>query len=177
MIKLKDVREDFEYPDAKVVEFQEKDLFIKQYLPAKDKYGLIQGVIFLLGVNEGPVYPLLSEVLFYTELVKAYTNINFDDYKEDFFKTYDILNISGLLELVIKNIPVEEYDEICELYEESVEEAKLYSKSMVSLIGTVVGLFKDGTIEKVGQEIENFDIGKHEAVVGILEKLGNEQHI
>ena len=177
MIEFKKFQENFEYPDAKVVEFEGEDLFIKQYLPMNKKYDIIQVTIFMIGLKEGKASPILSEVVFHNELVEAYTNINFESSKQEFFKTYDILNLSGLLELIISNIPVSEYEEICKLYEECLEEAKQHSRSFVSLIGAIVEAITDGSLQNIGQEINDFDVNKHEAVLGILKKLGDEQHI
>lgn len=174
-ISLKQLKEDFEYPDANVVDFNEAQLFVKQYLPAEQKYGLISGTIYLLGLEEGPFNPFLSEVVFENELVKAYSNVSFEDFNENVFKTHDILNISGLIDTVIKNIPVEEYEALCQLYEDAIEERIKYNHSSISLLMTASAVILE--FFKAGEEIENFDISKYEAVEGILKRLGEQKHI
>lgn len=177
MIEIKDFREDFEYPDAKVVDFEGKDLFIKQYLPAEKKYQFIDRMITVMGVNEQGFKPLLSDILFNVYIVESYSNIILtDEDHSDIFKTYDILNIKGAIDLVIKNIPLKEYQEVCHFYDETLKETIKYNQSFTSLLRTVI----DGVsnfMTDAGKEIEGFDPEKYEAVSGILKKLSDGKHI
>jgi len=176
MISLKNLKEDFEYPDAKVVEFEEEMLFVKQYLSAADKYGLIDRCLLSLRLHERPLNPVLSEILFEVELVRAYSNISFEEFRDGIFKEHDVLNLTGLIDLVIKNIPVEEYENVCEMYEQALAEAKEYHQSLVNLANSIISGLASLTVE-ANEELENFDVEKYEAVAGILKKLTDEKHI
>ena len=125
--------------------------FCQTIFTNRAKYGLIEGAIFLLGLNEGPLNPLLSEVVFEIELVKAYSSVSFEDFNEGVFKEYDILDKSGIIEAVIKNIPVQEYEEICRLYNETLKETMEYNKSLLALLTGIIGNLSN-SLKEVGED-------------------------
>ena len=177
MIEIKDFKEDFEYPDAKAVDFEGKDLFVKQYLPAEQKYQFIDRMITVMGVNEHSLKPLLSDILFNVYIVEFYSNIILaDEDHSEIFKTYDILNTKGIIDLVIENIPAKEYQEVCHFYDETLKETIKYNQSFACLLRNVIeGV--SSFMTDAEESIEGFDPEKYEAISGIIKKLSDEKHI
>ena len=175
MLTIKQLKEDFEYPDAVTVDFQNDLLFIKQYLPVEKKYIMIRSVIDLLKLDEEPYNPIMGEILFDLNLVEEYSNILFENEDHaDFFKTYDVLQCLGLIDIVIENIPKEEFDEIKRLYEEYLQMNLDYNKTISAAIPKALS----SLLESPGvDDLENIDMSKYENVLGLLGKLGEKGHI
>jgi len=165
MLEFKDLMENFEYPDAKVIEYKGKDIFIKQYLPASEKHGLIYICIMSLDLDNKPFNPLIAEILFDTKIVEYYSNIIFDD-NADMFKTYDILQVEKIIDLVIENIPKEEYEEMQRLYEARIERTINYNSSLNNILNNLMSGLNIDT-----SEIENFDPEKYKGIIEDIKKL------
>ncbi len=177
MITIKQLKEDFQYEDAVAVEYKDSTLFIKQYLPAEDRFKMVSGILLLLGLDQGSYSPILSEILFETEVVKYYSNIIFDtDDQDDFFKTHDILDQTGVIDLVIKNIPVDEYEKTVRLYEETIEKEITYNSSIANVISKVITELPE-LLTVVGKEIKDFNPENMDGIVNYLQDLGSKGHI
>ncbi len=172
MIYFNDIQENFEYPDAKTIEWKGQQIFIKQYLPLSRKYTLLYSVVGGLFLDKEPYNPLLGEALFDLEIVKEYTNINFDDVSESYFKQFDVLHINGIVDLVIENIPKEEYEEIQRLYHEIIKSSIDY----YSTLGTSIRSLLDN-VPNLEDEVENLDMEAIEKAQEVIEKLSKEKHI
>jgi hypothetical protein len=171
MIEMKNFEENFEYPDAKVVQYKNEDIFIKQYLPSTEKYGLIYICLMSLNLNKQPLNPLVAEILFDTKIVEYYTNIIFDE-NMDMFKTYDILQMENLIDLVIENIPKEEYEEMQRLYELSIERTIVHNSSLNNILGRLVESLNMDT-----EEIDNFDPEKYKGIIEDIKKFSENNII
>lgn len=172
MLNYEKIKEDFVYPDAKTIDFMGEQLFIKQFLPLEDKYGIIYLCLMSLNLEEQCYNPLLGEALFEIELVKTYTNINFENVDDSYFKQFDTLHCSGLIDLVIANIPKEEYEELQRLYEESIKHSIDYNSSIGH---SITGLFSN--LPNLNTELEEIDTEKLEKGLEIVEKLSKDKHI
>jgi hypothetical protein len=172
MLKYSNLKEEFEYPEAKVVEFKGEQIFIKQFLPTDKKYGILYICLMSLDLQKQPYNPLLGEILFDLEIVKEYSNIEFDDEIDSSFKQFDILQYSGLIDLIIENIPQEEYEEMQRLYNETIE----YQINYNSNIGNSINSLFDN-LPNLNQELEGLDPEQLEKGMEIIEKLSKEQHI
>ena len=168
MLKYQDLKEDFEYPDAKIVEWKDNEIVIKQYLPSEDKYGIIYVCLMSLDIKEQPYNPLLAEILFEVELVKQYSNIMFEEIEDSFFKQFDILDQLGLIELVIANIPQTEYEELQRLYYESIEANIKYNSNIANSIN---GLFNNF------EQLQNIDTEELSKGFEVIQEFAKEQHI
>ena len=86
--------------DVKIVDFNEQDIEVKQYLPVNEKLELISNVINLSHDDNNFANPVKISIFTTLEIMYAYTNINFTEkQKEDPSKLYDMLISSGLVKL------------------------------------------------------------------------------
>jgi len=172
MLKFDKLAEDFVYPDAKMVSFKDEDIYIKQYLPLMEKYQLIYVCILSLNLNQQPYHPLTSEALFDIELVNFYTNIDLDNTEATYFRKFDVLHHLGLIDLVIENIPVAEYEEMQRLYEKTINAILEYNQgignALKSLLSDSMGM---------SQDLEGIDEEKLAKGLEVVEKLTKEKHI
>lgn len=165
MLEFKELVENFEYPDAKVIEYKGKEIFIKQYLPSSEKHGFIYVCQASLDLNNKPFNPLISEILFDTKIVEYYSNIIFDE-NINIFKMYDILQVEKIIDLVIENIPKEEYEEMQRLYEIGIEKIINYNASLNNILNSLTSGLNIDT-----SEIENFDPEKYKGIIEDIKKL------
>lgn len=169
MISIENLKKDFEYPDAHIVDYEGESIFVKQYLPVKEKYKMIEGIIFLLDFED--FSPLLQEILFDIDFVQYYTNIHFDrEDKVDYFETYDILHLKGIIDLVLKAVPATEYEEITRLFLERVEETKRIKSSW------------DASLKRLLAETQEMNLGDFneeslQQITSLLKNLTDQKHI
>ena len=98
--------------EVKTLECGEQEIEIKQYLPLDKKLELIGDIVNKSWDPNANFYnPCQYEVLINFEMIKAYTNIAFTEkQKEDFSKTYDLLDSNDLITEILDVIPADEYD-------------------------------------------------------------------
>ncbi len=177
MISLKKLKEDLVYPDAKVVKFGDEVLFVKQYLPSGDKYVLIKALVGSLDLDTTPFEPYLSEMLFEVRVILAYSNLDEGNSDEEesmnVFEQYDVLESNGLIDLVIGNIPVKEYEELVRLYEESIKAAIAFNANVSSLLFRIIPMIQD-LFPALNSELENFDPEKINLLTDSLEKINQQ---
>jgi hypothetical protein len=171
MLKISELKENFEYPDAKIVEFKGKEIFVKQYLPVVDKYGLLYTAIAPLELGRKPYHPIVAEILFDLEVIKYYSSIEFDE-EESYFKIFDILQINGIIDLIIQQIPIDEYEEIQRLYKEMIEQTLSFNGNFANGLQTLLNNLPQFTEEFGNLDMETLEKGKE-----IVEKLTKENHI
>lgn len=96
--------------EVKTLEWGEQVIEIKQYLPLDKKLELIGDIINKSWDPNANFYnPCQYEVLISFEMIKAYTNIVFTEkQKEDFSKTYDLLDSNDLIAEILDIIPENE---------------------------------------------------------------------
>lgn len=132
---------------------------IKQYLPIQKKLELIGNVIMYAHEQDANYSnPVKAAVIRDIEVVFAYTNIAFTEkQKEDIPKLYDLLKSSGVLNIIISNIPIEEYVEIVKGVEASIKSVYEYQNSAVGIIDTLKNKSDDLNIniEELINSIEN----------------------
>lgn len=120
--------------EIKNVNWNEQIIEIKQYLPIEKKLLLIMDVI---NNSEDNSYanPIKINVFTALKIIEYYTNINFTDkQKADFAKLYDLFNSTGLLALIIANIPKDELKEIEDGIEKSIKSFYAYKNSLMGII-------------------------------------------
>ena len=122
---------------VKSFNFGENIIEVYQYLPVSDKYDLI--MITLQKSEENLLYnPIKLDMFFHLHLVYMYSNLNFTQkQKEDEEKIYDCLKSNGLLDMILTNIPEEEYRELFKFLEELIEVRYKYNLSATGAIERV----------------------------------------
>lgn len=104
---LKRQNEEIEFPYN-----DEMIITIKQYLPIEEKLEMLARIINRADENSKFYNPAQLSVFFKLEVVQAYTNISFTEkQKEDFTKTFDLLEENGIIKMIMDRIP--EYELNC----------------------------------------------------------------
>lgn len=117
------------------IEYNEQWIEIKQYLPIQQKLELLSSVITKATDNSKFFNPGQLSVFFKLEIVQAYTNINFTEkQKEDFCKTFDLLEENGLFLVILNKIPTEELKALEAWLLESIKAIYEYNNSARALL-------------------------------------------
>ena len=112
---------------------------VKQYLPIQEKLQMV-GRIIEYAHQEDFDYANPLKIKFYTELelIFTYTNLNFTDkQKEEITKIYDGLYSSGLVDKILINIPVNEYQIIQETVAKTIDSIYQYQNSILGILDTI----------------------------------------
>lgn len=160
--------------EIKTIKWNGQIIDIKQYIPVSDKLVLMSNVINL-SYDTQTNFSNHTKIDVYTKLniVEAYTNINFTDkQKENVCKLYDLFVSSGLMELILSNIPQQEINEITVGIEQSVKALYAYQNSAMGILDVIKSDYSnldlDATMiqEKIANP-ENLSLLKD-----IIDKLG-----
>ena len=124
--------------DVKSIEFNGQVIEVKQYLPINTKLELISNVINLSADDNNFANPVKIHVFTTLEIIEQYTNINFTDkQKEDPTKLFDLLESSGLSELILGVIPEVEYSMVVNGVIDSTEAIYNYRNSILGILENV----------------------------------------
>jgi len=98
--------------DKKEIQYNENTIEIYKYLDIKSKSTLVNAAV-RAAVIEGIVDEILADAYLHIFIIEYYTNISFTGkQKENIFETFDLMESNGLIQLVIENIPEDEYNYI-----------------------------------------------------------------
>ena len=155
--------------DVKTFTMGEKEIEVKQYLPAKEKNDLLEAT--LQEAAKGTIFNThLMEVFFHVYLVFEYTNINFTDaQKVDLLKLYDILETNGIIEQVVSNIPEAEYNYLVDELEEMAEGIMKYMRSTKAIVDDLMQ-FAPKQSEQIAENLANFDLEKYQQIMSIAQE-------
>ena len=144
---------------------------VKHYLSAEEKDNLLQATI--QAASAGTIFnPFALDVYFHLYLVIYYTNITFtEEEMSDLPKLYDILESSGMIDMILQHIDLEEYKTLRAYIDELSKIVIEYNTSIAKVINTIEQ-FAPKTAEKVSKELNEFDIDKYEQVVNIARAAG-----
>lgn len=123
------------------VDFNGTQIEVKQYLSLQGKQDIVD--FALEASNHLPfVSRLISDAFFNYLVVLSYTNIELTTKKEkeDAVKTYDLMEKSGLIDLVLENIPEVELEHLVEVYEKAIEGSDAYKRSISGSLTTLIGM-------------------------------------
>ena len=124
--------------EVKIVNWNEQDIEVKQYLPINEKLTLISNVLNNAHDENNFSNPVKVNLFTTLEIMYAYTNINFTDkQKEDPVKLYDLLSGSKLYDKIVENIPVEEYLNVMNGIDETIDAVYTYRNSVMGILDTV----------------------------------------
>lgn len=141
---------------VKEVEFNGSKIGVLQYLPVDDKYSLVN--ITLQKSKDGSIYhPLKKDMYFHLNLVYLYTNLSFTDkQREDESKLYDTLQSSGLLSLILENIPEEEYETLYSFIEEYERDILNYQNTIAGIVANIIESLP-ARAEEMQKIVDNFN--------------------
>lgn len=154
-------------------EYKLNDLGVEvlSYLPLLDKYNLIN--ITLQESFDGNIYhPVKIEGVFYVYVAILYTNITFTEkQKTDIFKTYDLIMSSGLLNLILHNIPDEEFNTVLTLFKDTLAANEKYIHSFTSIVSQFTEQIASKA-EQLQEQVKNIDFDKIQNTVDLVKRMG-----
>lgn len=160
--------------EVKTLEWGEQVIEIKQYLPLDKKLELIGDIVNKSWDPNANFYnPCQYEVLISFEMIKAYTNIVFTEkQKEDFSKTYDLLDSNNLITEILDTIPVDEHFFIKYGVDNTIKAIYEYDHSAYGILDNIKNNYNNldldaSEIQKKLADPENMDLLK-----SVLAKLG-----
>lgn len=151
---------------VKTIVINEKEVEVKQYLPAEDKNNLLE--IAVQSATQGTLLNgFLLDIYFHLYIVMEYTNINFtDNQKSDLLKLYDILESAGVVEEVLKAIPEAEYNILRDAIINLSQEAAKYMISAKAIADNLMQYAPEKSAE-IAENVKNFDAEKYQMIVDI----------
>lgn len=149
------------------------EVIIKQYLPILEKVELINFVLNHVFDENGYASPL--RVTLYTDIaiIQHYTNISLTETAlNNLNKTYDTLEMNGILEVVRQNIPEDEVKYLETIIADSVDYLIKYNTSALGILKTVTRDYDATTLdaERISKVLE--DPQALSLVKDVLERLG-----
>jgi hypothetical protein len=146
---------------------------VKQYLPIQEKLELIGRVIeFAHEEDRSFSNPVKAQVISTIEIICAYTNIVFTDkQKENIPKLYDSLFSSGMMEIILENIPVGELNIIEDGIKDSIKAVYEYQNSILGVLETVNTDYSNLNIDLEDIQNKINDPNSLELVKNVLTKL------
>ena len=157
--------------EVKTIIINEKEIEIKQYLPAEDKNSILESTISSADV--GTVLNTFTvDIYFHMYIIFKYTNLSFTDaQKADILKLYDILESNGVVEQIIAAIPNEEYNELYDNLEEMIDLYNAYRNSAKALVEQV-SMFAPNTAAGIGELLQDFDVNKAQEFLSLAQYTG-----
>lgn len=158
----------------KTIEFEEQAIEVRQYLPIQEKLALIGKVIELAHEQDyNYANPVKEDVFLTLETVFAYTNLSFTDkQKEDLPKLYDTIFSSGLLDEILKAIPMKEISDLRSGLDRTSESLYKYQNSVLGLLDSVSADYSNLNydLDKIKEKIT--DPERLALVKDVLTKIG-----
>ena len=149
--------------DIKTFKSQDNDIEVIQYLSSDDKYSLIN-ITLQKSLEEGFYNPLKLDVYFHLHLVYMYTDVSFTEkQKEDEFKIFDTLKNNGFIDLMLENIPEDEYNYLLKIMEETIEKNEKYKNTVAGIISKLINDLPTNA-QAAMDIVNNFDKDKFQAV-------------
>lgn len=159
--------------DFNIIDFNNQAIQIKKYLSINDKLSLISNIINQSATNEKYANPVQVKVYTAIGIIENYTNINFTDkQKEDIPKLYDIIVSSGFYNEVIDNIPEDEYNELIEDINISIEAIYKYQHSIMGIIDNVANDYENLNLDATVIQEKLADDNNMQMLKDVLTKLG-----
>ena len=149
--------------EVKTFKFQNNDIEVIQYLSSEDKYSLIN-ITLQKSLEDGFYNPLKLDVYFHLHLVYMYTDISFTEkQKEDEFKIFDTLKNNGFIDLMLENIPEDEYNYLLKIMEETIEKNEKYKNTVAGIMSKLIDDLPTNA-QAAMDIVNNFDEDKFQAV-------------
>lgn len=131
--------------EVKIIAINDVEIEVRQYLPIQEKLALIGKVIELAHEQDyNYANPVKEDVFLALEMVFAYTNLSFTDkQKEDLPKLYDTILSSGILDEILKAIPMKELGYLRSGLDCTSKSLYKYQNSVLGLMDTISKDYSD----------------------------------
>lgn len=162
--------------NVEVINFNNVQIEVKQYLPIQEKIELIEYVLNNMNV-EGTEYKFVNyiqqHILTVIAFVKYYTNLTFTEKQtEDIYKFYDSIYGSGLFEDIFERIPEEEADFIKRMINKIVDSTYDYQTSALGIMDAISKDYKNVEFDAEKIKSELADRKGVEFLAEVLNKMG-----
>lgn len=160
--------------EVKILNWNEQNIEVRQYLPISEKLELISNVInFAHDGNANFANPVQVEVFTGLELLYAYTNISFTDkQKEDPAKLFDLVKSSRLLDSVIMLIPANEYTDLVTGVQNSITAIYAYQNSVMGVLDNISTDYSNLNLDATEIQKALSDPNNMALLKNVLTKLG-----
>lgn len=124
---------------AQIIQFNDCDIEVEQYLPLEKKLALMESVISQAGNSEQGFFNIVQlEAYYRIEVIAAYTNISFTDKQlSEPPKLYDALLLNGVWDAVKDAIPTNELEYIWNNVLNLAKETTAYTNSVLGVLKTI----------------------------------------
>lgn len=147
------------------INFNGAPIEVKTYMSTPMKFTIINDTITLSMIN-GIFNPVAIDAVFHAMLVQHMTNISYSKgQQEHLIETYDLINESGLLQLVC--------DALGDVYDDLVEDLMTVLDKVENKQRTLIEQLSDGvkTITEALSELNNLDEDSVALVKDVVSKL------
>lgn len=157
--------------EVKKVTIADKEVEVKQYLPASDKYDLI--MISLQEAKENGIYnDFKIDVFLHLNMIFMYTNLSFTDkQREDLFNLYDILESNDVINTVIQAIPQEEIQTVYNCVNKIMRDSMIYENSAAGVAKTIITEMP-ANAAAAAEIVDNFNPEKYSEVMNFAKAIG-----
>ena len=159
--------------NIKTIVMNDQEIEVKQYLPINDKLDLIATVINLAADDNNFMNPVKTEVFMKLEIAFRYTNISFTDkQKEDLVKLYDLMDSNDLFDVIINEIPENEYNTIVDGVMDCSESIYAYQNSIMGVLERVSTDYDSTNLNLDVLKDKFQDLGDVSLLQEVVTKLG-----
>lgn len=159
--------------DPIIIEFNDQQVEIIQYLPIEKKLDLISDIINNSLDNNTYYNPCRIEIFMTVKLVEAYTNLTITEkQKEDLFKFYDQLIASGFADMILNNIPKDDYGFIYRSVTKTIKNIYKYNNSARGIFESISTDYSNLSLDASEIHSKLADPENLELLRAVLTKLG-----
>ena len=159
--------------DPIIIEFNDQQVEIIQYLPIEKKLELISEIVNASIDNNSYYNSCRLDMFFTVNMINTYANISITEkQKEDLYKFYDQIICSGFAEKVLENIPKKEYDFIYTNTLSILKSVYKYKNSALGILEAISSDYSDLNFDASEIQQKLSDPENLELLKSILTKLG-----
>lgn len=159
--------------DPKVINICGEDITVVQYLPMSDKINMMDDIINNVFDDIGLSSPVRMEVYFYLNVIKTYTNLSITDKMMDnALKTYDLLELNGIIDQVVEAIPESEFETIFEYVHSMVSHIEQFNFSFAGTLKTMSTDYSQTNLDIKNLMQDLKDVEASETLQSVLQNLG-----
>ena len=156
-----------------IIEFNDQQIEVAQYLPIEKKLDLISDIINS-SLDDNTYYnPCRIEVFMLTKIIEVYTNLTITDkQKEDIFKFYDQLVASGFAEKILDNIPAVDYNFIHRSVTKTIKNIYQQKNSALGILESISTDYSNLNLDASEIQSKLADPENLDLLRAVLTKLG-----
>ena len=159
--------------EPSIIEFNDQQIEVAQYLPIEKKLDLISDIINS-SLDDNTYYnPCRIEIFMLTKIIEVYTNLTITDkQKEDIFKFYDQLVASGFAEKVLDNIPAVDYNFIHRSVTKTIKNIYQQKNSALGILESISTDYSNLNLDASEIQSKLADPDNLDFLKAVLTKLG-----